>query len=49
MHKTALQTLLVVGLGAAAKRSTPEEFDKLARDEIVTRTKVWAAAGVKVD
>jgi len=39
----------IVGLGAAAKRSTPEEFDKLAREEIVTRTKVWAAAGVKVD
>ena len=39
----------IVGLGAAAKRSTPEEFDKLAREEIKTRTKVWAAAGVKVD
>jgi tripartite-type tricarboxylate transporter receptor subunit TctC len=39
----------IVGLGAAAKRSTPEEFDKLAREEITTRTKVWAAAGVKVD
>ena len=39
----------IAGLGAAAKRSTPEEFDKLAHQEIITRTKVWAAAGVKVD
>ena len=39
----------IVGLGAAAVRSTPEAFDKLAQDEIKTRTKVWAAAGVKVD
>jgi tripartite-type tricarboxylate transporter receptor subunit TctC len=39
----------IVGLGAAAKRSTPEEFDKLAHQEIVTRTKVWKAAGVKVE
>jgi tripartite-type tricarboxylate transporter receptor subunit TctC len=39
----------IVGLGAAAKRSTPEEFDRLAREEIVTRTKVWKAAGVKVE
>ena len=39
----------IVGLGAAPVRSTPEEFDKLARSEIVTRTKVWKAAGVKVD
>jgi len=30
-----------------AKTSTPEEFDKLVRDEIVTRIKVWKAAGVR--
>jgi tripartite-type tricarboxylate transporter receptor subunit TctC len=35
--------------GAAAKRSTPEAFDKLVRDEITTRTRVWKAAGVKVE
>ena len=35
-------------MGAAAKRSTPEEFDKLVRDEI-TRTRVWKAAGVKLN
>jgi tripartite-type tricarboxylate transporter receptor subunit TctC len=39
----------IAGLGATARRSTPEQFDKLAQDEIKTRTKVWAAAGVKVD
>ena len=33
--------------GSIAKRSTPEEFDKLVRDEIVTRKKVFKAAGVK--
>ena len=29
------------------RSSTPEEFDKLVREEIVTRIKVWKAAGVK--
>jgi len=33
--------------GAVAKRSTPEELDKLVRDEIVMRKKVFKAAGVK--
>lgn len=33
--------------GATAKASTPEAFDKLVREEIVTRRKVFAAAGVK--
>ena len=33
--------------GSIAKRSTPEELDKLVRDEIVTRRKVFKAAGVK--
>lgn len=35
--------------GAAAQRSSPEAFDKLVRDEIVTRTKVWKAAGVRIE
>jgi tripartite-type tricarboxylate transporter receptor subunit TctC len=35
--------------GAVAKRSTPEEFDKIVHDEIRTRMKVWKAAGVKVE
>jgi len=39
----------IASLGAVAVRSTPEEFDKLVRDEITTRTRVWKAAGVKVD
>jgi tripartite-type tricarboxylate transporter receptor subunit TctC len=39
----------IASQGATAVRSTPEEFDKLVRDEIKTRTKVWQAAGVKVD
>ena len=33
--------------GSTAKSSTPEEFDKLIRDEIVTRKKVFKAAGVR--
>jgi tripartite-type tricarboxylate transporter receptor subunit TctC len=33
--------------GALAKASAPEAFDKLVRDEIVTRRKVFGAAGVK--
>jgi tripartite-type tricarboxylate transporter receptor subunit TctC len=39
----------IAGLGASAKSSTPAAFDKLVRDEIVTRTKVWKAAGVKIE
>ena len=39
----------IASQGAAAKRSTPEEFDKLVRDEITTRTRVWKAAGVKAE
>jgi tripartite-type tricarboxylate transporter receptor subunit TctC len=37
----------IANQGAAAKTSTPQEFDKLVREEIVTRIKVWKAAGVK--
>lgn len=36
-------------LGAVAKSSSPEAFDKTVHDEIVTRTKVWKAAGVTVE
>lgn len=39
----------IASQGAVAKRSTPESFDKLVRDEIVTRTRVWKAAGVKAE
>ncbi len=39
----------IANQGAMARRSTPEAFDKLVRDEITTRTKVWKAAGVKVE
>lgn len=39
----------IASQGAAVKRSTPEEFDKVIRDEIATRMKVWQAAGVKVE
>ena len=35
--------------GASAKSSTPDAFDKLAKDEIATRMKVWKAAGVKAE
>jgi tripartite-type tricarboxylate transporter receptor subunit TctC len=35
--------------GAAARRSTPEAFDKLVHEEIVTRTRVWKAAGVNIE
>jgi len=37
----------IASQGAVAKTGTPEQFDKLVRDEIVTRIKVWKAAGVK--
>jgi tripartite-type tricarboxylate transporter receptor subunit TctC len=33
--------------GATARASTPEQFEKLVRDEIVMRTKVFKAAGAK--
>ena len=36
------------GTGALTKPSTPEEFDKLVRGEIVMRAKVFKAAGTKV-
>ncbi len=39
----------IASQGAVAKRSTPEAFDQLVRDEIATRTKVWKAAGVKAE
>ena len=35
--------------GAAAKPSTPEGLERMIRDEIETRRKVWQAAGVKVE
>ncbi len=37
----------ILAQGATAKASTPEAFDKLVRDEIVTRRKVFRAAGIK--
>jgi len=37
----------IIGLGGVVRTSTPEAFEKLIRDEIVTRRKVFAAAGVK--
>lgn len=39
----------IANQGANAKSSTPEAFDKLAKDEITTRMKVWKAAGVKAE
>jgi tripartite-type tricarboxylate transporter receptor subunit TctC len=39
----------IANQGAAVKRTTPEAFDKLVHDEIATRTKVWKAAGVKIE
>jgi tripartite-type tricarboxylate transporter receptor subunit TctC len=39
----------IAGLGAVVRPSTPEAFDKLIRDEITTRRKVWKAAGVKAE
>jgi tripartite-type tricarboxylate transporter receptor subunit TctC len=35
--------------GSIPKSSSPEAFDKLIREEIVTRTKVFKAAGAKAD
>jgi len=37
----------IASQGAAARSSTPEAFDKLVRGEIVTRKKVFKAAGIK--
>ena len=39
----------IVGLGGVAKPSTPEAFEKLVREEIVTRRKVFSAAGAKAN
>lgn len=39
----------IANQGARATRSTPEAFDKIVHDEIVTRMKVWKAAGVTVE
>jgi tripartite-type tricarboxylate transporter receptor subunit TctC len=36
------------GTGAVAKPSTPQEFDRLVRSEIVKRREVFRAAGTKV-
>ena len=37
----------IASQGATARSSTPEAFDKLVRGEIVTRKKVFKAAGIK--
>lgn len=39
----------IASQGATARSSAPEEFDKLVRGEIVTRTKIFKAAGAKAD
>lgn len=39
----------ILNTGAVPKSSTPQEFDKLVREEIVMRRKVFKAAGVKPD
>lgn len=39
----------IASQGAIAKASSPAAFDKLVRDEITTRRKVWQAAGVKAE
>ena len=39
----------IASLGALAKSSSPEAFDKLVHDEITTRKQVWKAAGVSVE
>ena len=39
----------IAATGAIAKASTPAEFDKLVRDEIVMRGKVFKAAGAKAE
>jgi tripartite-type tricarboxylate transporter receptor subunit TctC len=47
--ETSEVTERIASQGAKAQRSTPEAFDKIVHDEIVTRMKVWKAAGVKVE
>lgn len=37
----------ILNQGATPRSSTPEAFDQLVRDEIVTRRKVFSAAGIK--
>ena len=39
----------IVALGGVVKVSAPEVFEKLIRDEIVTRRKVFSAAGAKAN
>jgi len=39
----------IASQGATAKSSAPEQFDKLVHGEIVTRKKVFKAAGVKAE
>ena len=39
----------IASQGATAKPSTPQEFDKLVREEIVMRGKVFKQSGAKVD
>ena len=39
----------IVGLGGVAKPTAPEVFEKLIREEIVTRRKVFSAAGAKAN
>ena len=39
----------IVTTGAVPRSSTPQEFDKLVREEILMRGKVFKAAGVKPD
>lgn len=39
----------IIGMGGVVKVTTPDVFEKLIRDEIVTRRKVFAAAGTKAN
>ena len=39
----------IAAQGASAKSTSPEAFDKLVREEIATRTRVWKLADVKVE
>jgi tripartite-type tricarboxylate transporter receptor subunit TctC len=39
----------IVREGAAPKPMTPEQFDKMVRDEIVMRGKIFKAAGAKAE
>jgi len=39
----------IVSVGATPRPTTPEEFDKLVRTEIVMRGKIFKAAGTKVE